>query len=106
MSTINQVADSIPNNTAPGNVKVITASGTHGLPNSEEGVPSPLLKRWRSSGGCDCGGWDMACPVAVFDNSSAKNVADSSFMEKRQPLELFAQVYTFIMKVVRPILDQ
>ncbi|RWR91772.1 Bromo-adjacent domain-containing protein [Cinnamomum micranthum f. kanehirae] len=87
----NKVADAIPSSTVAANVKVITASGTHGLPNSDGGVPSPLLKRWRSSGGCDCGGWDMACPVAVFDNSSARDVADSSFIATQWPLQLFAQ---------------
>lgn len=94
MPEIHQVADAIPSSTVAADVKVITASGTHGSPNSDGGVPSPLLKRWRSSGGCDCGGWDMACPVAVFDNSSARNAADSSFIATQWSLELFAQVYT------------
>ncbi|KAK1307542.1 hypothetical protein QJS10_CPA09g01676 [Acorus calamus] len=74
------------------NVKVVTAGGTHGLPITDEaGGPSPLLDRWRSGGGCDCGGWDMACPIVVLDNPKITNVADHSFIENQQPFELFVQ---------------
>ncbi|KAK1284139.1 hypothetical protein QJS10_CPB21g00462 [Acorus calamus] len=76
----------------PANVKAVTASGTHGLPITDEaGGPSPLLDRWRSGGGCDCGGWDMACPIVVLDNLKITNVADHSFIENQQPFELFVQ---------------
>ncbi|MQL94341.1 hypothetical protein Taro_026985 [Colocasia esculenta] len=51
------------------NMKIVTASGRHGLPCTEGGGPSPLLDRWRSGGVCDCGGWDMTCPITVLDNS-------------------------------------
>ncbi|MCL7040183.1 hypothetical protein MKW94_020894 [Papaver nudicaule] len=78
------------------NVTVVTPSGTHGLPSSEKGGvgPSSLLERWRSSGVCDCGGWDMACPLLVLDSARAQNVAVGSglrLIDNKQPLELFVQ---------------
>ncbi|KVH90096.1 Protein of unknown function DUF3527 [Cynara cardunculus var. scolymus] len=53
-------------------VSVVIPSGNHGLPSSETRGASPLLDRWRSGGGCDCGGWDMGCPLVVFGSSDLK----------------------------------
>ncbi|KAM0938855.1 hypothetical protein DsansV1_C22g0172451 [Dioscorea sansibarensis] len=50
------------------NINVVTPSGRHGLSHTVEDGPSSLLDRWRSNGGCDCGGWDMGCPLSVFEN--------------------------------------
>uniref|UniRef100_A0A0E0GFV7 Uncharacterized protein n=1 Tax=Oryza nivara TaxID=4536 RepID=A0A0E0GFV7_ORYNI len=74
---------------SPGTVKVITPSGLHGLPNDDETSPSPLLDRWRYGGGCDCGGWDMACPIAVLGNAYDNNWANSVTKEGENPMELF-----------------
>ncbi|CAA7390917.1 unnamed protein product [Spirodela intermedia] len=60
----------------PVSVKVVTSSGRHGLPCTEETGPSPLLDRWRSGGACDCGGWDMACPITVLDNSGGEDATE------------------------------
>uniref|UniRef100_A0A1D1XE48 Bifunctional protein GlmU n=1 Tax=Anthurium amnicola TaxID=1678845 RepID=A0A1D1XE48_9ARAE len=70
------------------NVKVVTSSGKHGFPSTEEGGPSPLLDRWRSGGECDCGGWDMACPITILDNGEedTTNISGSHLS-----LELFVQ---------------
>lgn len=76
---------------SPAKVKVVTASGNHGLPSGDSRGPSSLLDRWRLGGGCDCGGWDMACPLIVFDNPSILSVEDCPLMENPQPLELFVQ---------------
>ncbi|KAK2450354.1 hypothetical protein QL285_009476 [Trifolium repens] len=46
-------------------VKVILPIGNHGLPSGESEGPSSLLDRWKHGGGCDCGGWDMACPLIL-----------------------------------------
>lgn len=81
---------------SPAKVKVVTASGNHGFPSGDSRGPSPLLDRWRLGGGCDCGGWDMACPLSVLDNPCIHNVEDCSHMEYQQPLELFVQVNYFI----------
>ncbi|KVH91872.1 uncharacterized protein LOC112529849 [Cynara cardunculus var. scolymus] len=55
---------------SPGKVSVVISSGNHGVPSEESRGPSPLLDRWRLGGGCDCGGWDMGCPLVVFGNSN------------------------------------
>ncbi|CAL9087209.1 unnamed protein product [Musa textilis] len=72
-------------------VKVITPTGTHGLPNTDEGGPSTLQDRWRSGGGCDCGGWDMGCPIVVFNNSHADDWVDSQTFESHKSMFLFLQ---------------
>ena len=87
---------------SPAKVKVVAASGNHGLPNGDSRGPSPLLDRWRLGGGCDCGGWDMACPLTVFDNNPCVgSVEDCPLMKNQhqQPLELFVQVTPFHPKV-------
>ncbi|XP_010545747.1 PREDICTED: uncharacterized protein LOC104818007 isoform X2 [Tarenaya hassleriana] len=50
-------------------VKVIVPTGNHGLPNTENSCPLPILQRWRSGGGCDCSGWDMGCDLFVLESS-------------------------------------
>ncbi|KAL7594222.1 hypothetical protein Lser_V15G30379 [Lactuca serriola] len=51
-------------------VSVVIPSANHGLPSGESRGPSPLLDRWRLGGGCECGGWDMGCPLVVLSNFS------------------------------------
>ncbi|KMS97870.1 hypothetical protein BVRB_5g123000 [Beta vulgaris subsp. vulgaris] len=73
-------------------VNVVTPLGNHGLPTSDENRgPSPLLDRWRMGGGCDCGGWDMACPLLVFGNPNTQCMYEHSLLEKDQPLKLYVQ---------------
>lgn len=45
---------------------VIIPSGFHGGPRSRHAGPSSLLERWSSGGHCDCGGWDLGCPLTVL----------------------------------------
>ncbi|XP_068668828.1 uncharacterized protein [Aristolochia californica] len=47
-------------------------SGVHSLPASE-GVPAPLIDRWRSGGSCDCGGWDLGCTLAALTNDGCRS---------------------------------
>uniref|UniRef100_A0A0D9VNB6 DUF3527 domain-containing protein n=1 Tax=Leersia perrieri TaxID=77586 RepID=A0A0D9VNB6_9ORYZ len=79
----------LKNSLSPGTVKVVTPSGLHGLPDDNEASPSPLLDRWRYGGGCDCGGWDMACPISVLGNVYDNNWANSVTKEGENPMELF-----------------
>ncbi|XP_020217896.1 uncharacterized protein LOC109801278 [Cajanus cajan] len=72
-------------------VKVVIPSGNHGLPNAENQGPSSLLDRLRHGGGCDCGGWDMACPLILLANPSIQFAEDCPLMEEHQPFELFVQ---------------
>ncbi|XAR70293.1 hypothetical protein NMG60_11027102 [Bertholletia excelsa] len=73
-------------------INVVIPSGNHGFPStSETQGPSRLLDRWRLGGGCDCGGWDMACPLTIFSNPNFHNAEDHLLIKDRQPWELFAQ---------------
>ncbi|KAJ8464880.1 hypothetical protein OPV22_027432 [Ensete ventricosum] len=81
----------IKNNLNPAFVKVVIPNGPHGLPNTDEGGPSALLDRWRSGGGCDCGGWDMACPILVYNNPQADDLIDHSTGKFQNPILLFVQ---------------
>lgn len=42
-------------------ITVVVPRGYHG------GRPSGLIERWRSGGCCDCGGWDLGCPIRVLN---------------------------------------
>ncbi|PON62874.1 hypothetical protein PanWU01x14_135500 [Parasponia andersonii] len=75
----------------PDKVKVVIPAGNHGLPSDESGRPSSLLNRWRLGGGCDCGGWDMACPLTVLGNPHFQCANSQSIMENQLPMELFVQ---------------
>ncbi|CAI9118052.1 OLC1v1019564C4 [Oldenlandia corymbosa var. corymbosa] len=48
-------------------MNIILPAGYHGGPKTRKGGPSTLLERWRSSGQCDCGGWDIGCPLTVLN---------------------------------------
>ena len=73
-------------------VKVVIPAGNHGLPSDKTGTPSSLLKRWRLGGDCDCGGWDMACPLTVLGNPHFQCANSQSLVENQLPMELFVQV--------------
>ncbi|KAL9240278.1 hypothetical protein vseg_014516 [Gypsophila vaccaria] len=45
---------------------IIVPAGLHGGPRTWDGGPSSLIERWRSTGRCDCGGWDLGCPLKVL----------------------------------------
>lgn len=48
-------------------MNVLIPAGFHGGPRSRiGGGPSSLIERWRSGGSCDCGGWDLGCPLTVL----------------------------------------
>ncbi|ESQ38356.1 hypothetical protein EUTSA_v10028472mg [Eutrema salsugineum] len=72
-------------------LKVVIPRGNHGLPTTENPGPSPLIQRWRSGGGCDCGGWDMACPLMVLGNPRISCSHDQPLLDNQHPLQLFVQ---------------
>ncbi|XP_027193084.1 uncharacterized protein [Cicer arietinum] len=72
-------------------VKVVLPIGNHGLPSGESRGPSSLLDRWKHGGGCDCGGWDMACPLILLGNPCIRFDEGRPLADKYQPLELFSQ---------------
>lgn len=76
-----------------GIMHVVIPGGSHSLPSSKSQGPSSILDRWRLGGGCDCGGWDMACPLDVFGSANIHIADGRSLMTKDQVLiELFAEV--------------
>ncbi|KAF8401976.1 hypothetical protein HHK36_012927 [Tetracentron sinense] len=56
-------------------MNVLVPAGLHGGPRTRNGGPSSLTERWRSGGHCDCGGWDIGCPLTVLNNRSSKEVS-------------------------------
>ncbi|KAK8988141.1 hypothetical protein V6N11_065739 [Hibiscus sabdariffa] len=51
---------------------ILVPSGIHGGPRTRNGGPSSLINRWRSGGHCDCGGWDLGCPLTVLKARASK----------------------------------
>lgn len=47
-------------------IDIIVPAGPHGGPRTRNGGPTSLIERWRSGGNCDCGGWDIGCPLKVL----------------------------------------
>ncbi|KAI5071245.1 hypothetical protein GOP47_0013496 [Adiantum capillus-veneris] len=50
-------------------ITVILPSGKHGRPLCDMNGPSPLIRRWKEGGKCDCKGWDLGCGLMVLSNS-------------------------------------
>jgi hypothetical protein len=89
-------------------IDILIPAGLHGGPRTRNGGPSSLIDRWRSGGYCDCGGWDLGCPLTVLKSRSAnKEFSSSADMQGECKLiNLFIQVshtpcklYPLILKV-------
>ncbi|KAI6693646.1 hypothetical protein NL676_021356 [Syzygium grande] len=52
-------------------VEVAVPAGLHGGPRTHHGGPSSLFERWKSGGQCDCGGWDLGCPLTLLKARSS-----------------------------------
>ncbi|KAL6648828.1 hypothetical protein ACP70R_013052 [Stipagrostis hirtigluma subsp. patula] len=64
-----------------GAAKSITAvvpRGYHGGVVCKDGGPAGLVERWRSGGRCDCGGWDLGCPVRVLNNDGCASLHEAA----------------------------
>ncbi|XP_058209268.1 uncharacterized protein LOC131322122 [Rhododendron vialii] len=73
---------------------VLVPAGFHGGPRNRNSGPSSLTERWRSGGLCDCGGWDIGCPLTVLDTRrSIKDVSSPQVDTKgdKKSLDLFIQ---------------
>ncbi|KAE8697008.1 hypothetical protein F3Y22_tig00110637pilonHSYRG00709 [Hibiscus syriacus] len=57
---------------------IIVPAGIHGGPRIRNFGPSSLIERWSSGGHCDCGGWDLGCPLTVLKARSNKGVSSQS----------------------------
>ncbi|CAN1279115.1 hypothetical protein LINPERPRIM_LOCUS16888 [Linum perenne] len=51
---------------------IILPAGLHGGPRTRNCGPASLIERWKSGGCCDCGGWDLGCPLTVLKGRSKK----------------------------------
>ncbi|KAK1435392.1 hypothetical protein QVD17_01154 [Tagetes erecta] len=71
----------------------VIPAGIHGGPKTKNGGPSGLVERWRNGGSCDCGGWDIGCPLTAL--SSGPSNKDALYQDgvfgKSNSFELFAQ---------------
>ncbi|XP_065858281.1 uncharacterized protein [Euphorbia lathyris] len=72
-------------------VKVVIPTGNHSLPTDESRGPSSLLDRWRLGGGCDCGGWDMCCPITIFGSPGISCAEDEPLVNNQRPFEILLQ---------------
>ncbi|GFY92975.1 hypothetical protein Acr_08g0013710 [Actinidia rufa] len=50
-------------------MNILVPASFHSGPRNRNGDPSSLIRRWGSGGGCDCGGWDIGCPITVGINN-------------------------------------
>ncbi|MBA0762066.1 hypothetical protein Gotri_024620 [Gossypium trilobum] len=91
LSMVEECKSNVQDSKIQEKVKVVIPTGNHGYPSTETSGPSSLLDRWRNGGGCDCGGWDMACPLVVFGNPSINCSEDQLLVDSEQPFELFLQ---------------
>ncbi|KAG6389283.1 hypothetical protein SASPL_150749 [Salvia splendens] len=79
------------NNSNPGKLHVVIPAGNHSLPTTPSRGPTPLLDRWKLGGGCDCGGWDMACPLNVCGNPNLQIAEGQPLFDTHHPPQLFIQ---------------
>ncbi|KAL9257206.1 hypothetical protein AKJ16_DCAP05638 [Drosera capensis] len=70
---------------------VIVPTGIHGGPRTRNNVPSSLIERWKSDGQCDCGGWDVGCPLKLFHPRPTKDKGTLHPEALGEPFTLFAE---------------
>jgi hypothetical protein len=75
-------------------VDILIPEGLHGGPITKNGGPSSLTQRWRSGGHCDCGGWDIGCPLTILKTGSSKDeiLPEAETQEECKPFDFFKQV--------------
>ncbi|CAN6285746.1 unnamed protein product [Urochloa humidicola] len=61
----------------------IIPRGYHGSAVSKSSSPSGLIERWRSGGCCDCGGWDLGCPIRVLNNDGCASLPEEESQDSR-----------------------
>ncbi|XP_078427770.1 uncharacterized protein LOC144700204 [Wolffia australiana] len=54
------------------------------------GAVASLSERWRSPGCCDCGGWDLGCPIAVLTSKGGPSFEERD-RQWQSPLELLPE---------------
>ncbi|KAL9674189.1 hypothetical protein QQ045_030459 [Rhodiola kirilowii] len=46
---------------------IIIPAGYHSQPETGGAIPSSLVERWKTGGRCECGGWDLGCPLTIYN---------------------------------------
>lgn len=64
-------------------ITVVVPKTYHGGVVSKSSGPSGLIERWRSGGCCDCGGWDLGCPVRVLNNDDCASLPEGESQDSR-----------------------
>lgn len=72
---------------------VILPGGVHSLPS--KGAPSPLIKRWKSGGLCDCGGWDVGCKLRVLTSHIQNHKIPLTACLNSDRFELFEVLFLY-----------
>ncbi|KAJ8763965.1 hypothetical protein K2173_003747 [Erythroxylum novogranatense] len=70
---------------------VIVPAGLHGGPRTRNGGPSSLIERWRSGGSCDCGGWDLGCPLTILRSNMKEHSSEAETQRECKFTEFFIQ---------------
>lgn len=70
--------------------EILIPAGLHGGP---VGGPSSLVGRWISGGHCDCGGWDIGCPLTILNtrSGSTDNSSHIDNIGECKSIDLFVQ---------------
>jgi len=64
-------------------ITTIVPRGYHGGAVLKSSGPSGLIERWRSRGCCDCGGWDLGCPIRVLNNDGCASLPEEESQDRR-----------------------
>ncbi|CAL4912488.1 unnamed protein product [Urochloa decumbens] len=64
-------------------ITTIFPRGYHGSTVLKSSGPSGLIERWRSGGCCDCGGWDLGCPIRVLNNDGCASLPEEESQDSR-----------------------
>ncbi|TVU48437.1 hypothetical protein EJB05_08074 [Eragrostis curvula] len=64
-------------------ITAVVPRGYHGGTMANNSGPTGLVERWRSGGRCDCGGWDLGCPIRVLDNDGCASLPEAESEDSR-----------------------
>ncbi|KAG9137486.1 hypothetical protein Leryth_016781 [Lithospermum erythrorhizon] len=72
---------------------ILVPAGIHGGPRTQNDGPSSLTERFKSGGRCNCGGWDVGCPLTVLrTGSNGANISrQDDTPEECKTFDLFVQ---------------
>ncbi|KAH7289610.1 hypothetical protein KP509_30G011600 [Ceratopteris richardii] len=84
-----------------GCVTMLLPKDQHGIPKDGLHGPKSLIDRWRQGGQCDCGGWDLGCPISVFSNQRRFEIHEETSNHRnmqnfpdKQPFRLYSEAKT------------